>query len=797
MVAMLSPRWHKVLRDIWANKLRTTLVVLSIAVGVFAVGAIATTRVILDRDMTAAYLAINPAHASLYSDGFGDELVRTVQRMDGVADAQGRTSISVRTQVGPEQWKTLVLNVIPDYDDQRINVVRPMTGEWPPSKGAILVERESLAFLGTTVGETITVELPSGRQRSLLVSGSAHDINQFPPLFSGRAYGYITFSTFELLGGSHYFDQIDITVTGDATDAANIEAVAETVRQKIERGGRRVYFVYLPVPGEHPANQYIEPMVWLLGVLGLLSVLSGGFLVLNTVSALLTQQVRQIGMMKAIGARTGQVIGLYLGMVLVFGVLSLFIAVPLGTVGALGFSHMLASLVNFDLTRFTLPPTVLLLEVAVGLLAPLVAALQPVVSGTRITVREAISSYGLSRGPQHRNWLDRALERVRFLSRPLLLSLRNTFRRRGRLMLTLSTLVLGGSIFVGVFSVQASLMRTLDVTLAYWQYDVEIGFSRAYRAEQIEREALAVPGVVAAESWGFDATRRLRPDGTDSKEIYVIAPPADTAMLRPEILEGRWLQAEDENAIVLNTEITKNENDIAVGDEIVLKIDDRETTWTVVGIVRGVLTGPVAYANYPYFTRVAGYVGQAVRLQVVTDGHSPAYTAEVARRLEDHFESIGMRVGSTGTSDDTRQQVIQQFNLIVVFLLVMAVLLALVGGLGLMGTMSLNVLERTREIGVLRAVGASDGAILRIVTVEGLIIGVLSWVLGVIVAWPLSVGMSATVGSMMLQTPLTYAFSLGGAALWLAVVAVIAVLASLLPARNASRLSVREVLAYE
>jgi putative ABC transport system permease protein len=131
------------------------------------------------------------------------------------------------------------------------------------------------------------------------------------------------------------------------------------------------------------------------------------------------------------------------------------------------------------------------------------------------------------------------------------------------------------------------------------------------------------------------------------------------------------------------------------------------------------------------------------------------------------------------------------------FLMVMAILLAVVGGIGLMGTMSINVLEQTREIAVMRAIGAGDGAVIRIVVVEGLLIGMLSWAIGAIVAIPLSIGLSNVVGNAFLRTPLTYTFSASGSALWLAIVIVLAALASILPARNASRVSVRDALAYE
>jgi putative ABC transport system permease protein len=138
-----------------------------------------------------------------------------------------------------------------------------------------------------------------------------------------------------------------------------------------------------------------------------------------------------------------------------------------------------------------------------------------------------------------------------------------------------------------------------------------------------------------------------------------------------------------------------------------------------------------------------------------------------------------------------------QFNVLIMFLLIMAVLLALVGAIGLTGTMSLNVLERTREIGVMRAIGAADGSIFQIVVVEGLLIGLMSWFCGAILALPLGKALSNAVGSMTFRASLDYMYSTGGLGLWLAVASVLAVLASLLPARRASRVSVRDVLAYE
>jgi putative ABC transport system permease protein len=407
-----------------------------------------------------------------------------------------------------------------------------------------------------------------------------------------------------------------------------------------------------------------------------------------------------------------------------------------------------------------------------------------------------MSDYGLSSSHFGEGAVDRLLERLRGLSRPVLLSVRNTFRRKGRLVLTLTTLTLGGAIFIAVFSVRASLLTTLDSWFDLVEYDVYVVFRRGYRIDQLEQEALRVPGVTSAEAWRFASARRQRPDGTESDSINLRAPKADSDLVTPTLVAGRWLLPADENAIVVNTYFLKDDPDIGVGDDMVLAIDGDESSWRVVGIMKGP-PAPMAYVNFDYLARVTGGAGRAGVVFLQTSRHDAAYHARIEKNLEEHFERAGLNVSSTMTSSIERAQVESQFNVLVAFLLIMAILLAVVGGIGLMGTMSLNVLERIREIGVMRAIGASDGAVLRIVIVEGILIGLLSWVVAIVVALPLSKMLSDTVGISILESQLNYTFSTGGTVIWLVVVTGLSALASVLPARSASRITVREVLAYE
>jgi putative ABC transport system permease protein len=183
-------------------------------------------------------------------------------------------------------------------------------------------------------------------------------------------------------------------------------------------------------------------------------------------------------------------------------------------------------------------------------------------------------------------------------------------------------------------------------------------------------------------------------------------------------------------------------------------------------------------------------------LNVVTDGHDQVRQEEVLEALKARFLAAGFEASlETGSAVIIQHR--GQIDILITLLLVMGLLIAIVGGLGLMGTMSMNILERTREIGVLRSVGAENGTIFRMVVAEGALIGLISWALSALVAIPINQFLDQALGERLMTIPIMYVFSYQGLWVWLVVALLLAALASLLPARNAVRLTVRDVLAYE
>jgi putative ABC transport system permease protein len=601
------------------------------------------------------------------------------------------------------------------------------------------------------------------------------------------------------LGGSWDYNQMLVTVSERHTDQAHVSAVAQAVAEKIEGSGRDVYQTLIYMPGRHWAGDIYQAVTIILGILGVLAVFLSAFLVINTVLALLGQHVRQIGVMKAIGGRAFQIVSMYVGQVLVFGMLAFLAAVLLSAYVSHQVNVGLGGYLNYQPGPFRIPWGPAFLQAAIALVSPVAAALAPVLSGTRITVREAVSDYGLGRGRFGKGLIDRLLERIRFLSRPLALSLRNAFRRKARLALTLMTLMLGGAIFIAVFNLWAAMGVALEDTIDFLHSDVTVSLSHPYRLQKLDPLVMSVPGAASFEGWGASGAQLLADDGETAIEITLLAPPADSTQVEPVMVSGRWLLPGDENAIVIGNHLLKERPDLAVGDEVTIKVKERESTWRVVGIYKmaGNIVPPIVFANYERLNGVRNETDMVSELHVATFPQDAVTQRLVARALETRFDQVGIPVAQVQTKVEFTSQQAASIDVLAYFLLVMAVLIALVGGLGLTGMMSMNVLERTREIGVMRAVGASSGAILRIVIAEGMLVGIISWVLAAPLSIPITLMLNQGVGTAIFTVPMDFYFNWQGLALWLVGVLALGALASAVPAWSAARLTIRQVLAYE
>ena len=787
---MRNPRWRKIFSDLAQNKTRTALVVMSIAIGVFAIGSILGSLTILDREIKKTYMDIDPASAVLVTTPFDESLLADINAREDVEIAEGRRSFKVSVDIGEGESKSMQLFVVDDYEDQVLNRIQAESGAFPPPNDAVLIERKAIELINAEVGNTISITTPAGDSFELPIEGLTYDLSQPSAQVVDEAYGYITWSTLESLGEERGYNQLHIRVAENQMDEDHITTVANEIRDELESGGNLVFTVVVPPPGEPGGYVFIVALLNVLGVVGSLTFLLSGFLIVNIISALLSQQTNQIGVMKAVGGRTGQIVRMYLTMVSIFGVLALLIGLPLSYVGGRFLSTFIADLSNFKINDFGIPWWVFLAEIAIGLIVPIVAAMLPVMSGTRITVREAFDSRGIDNNQN--DIINRIISRLRGLPRPVLLSLRNTFRQRVRLGLTLMTLTLAGAVFATVFTVQNSLFNTLDKALLYDNYDVSIELADAYPVEELQPLAEDIEGVTEFQAWAKATGRYDTADG--SEDVNLIGLPDGSDMIVPVMDAGRWLETGDTDGIVINGNISG----VDVGEEITFTVRGEEYTWTVVGIAQAVFNlENFGWTNYESLSTVIDESGLTREIRLNTSESTEAFQKDVAGALGESLAANGFEVRSTATTASLQDDLNTRFNSLVFTLLALAVLLAIVGGLGIAGMTSINVIERMREIGVMRSVGAKDYQILGIFIVESIFVGVIGWVLGALLSLPISRLLSDGVGLAFSSSPLAYSYDLSGAFLWLALALGVAIISSFVPARRAAQITLREVLSYE
>jgi putative ABC transport system permease protein len=796
---ILKPRWSKVLSDLWGDKTRTALVVASIAAGIFAIGTIITTFVILSQDINISYAASNPANIEIWTDPFQEDLIRIIEKIPWVDQVEGRQIFPIQTRRGDENWQGATLIGIDDFDNSSINQLGTVEGSLTPGRNEILFSEDLMNSTGFQVGDAIEVELPDGSTHDLTVAGLVTDQQSARPDSSSTSNGFVTQDTLRGLGAGNYFNRLLITVEGDGGDQGLISQVAADIEDKFGSHNRTVYQMRETRSNEHPMTDTVLALLGLLFALGILITVLSASLIINTLSALLAQQLRQIGVMKLIGARSLQIMGMYLGLVSTYSVIALVLAVPFSAIAGYALANLAASLLGAVLMGFRIIPIAIVAQSVVAFMVPLVAGYFPVNKGAKTNVRRAISNYRPRAGGTKQGFFVRKGRWIRWISRPILLSFRNTFRKKGRLILTIFTLTVAGAVFIGVFNVRASMDNVMDQLYLHFMGDVTINFNQPYNISKVERDLLAVPGITGVEGWGGAGGEILDQDDEGVADLMIVAPPQDTQLLDLNMAAGRWLLPGEEKAMVISDTIYEYYPDLEPGDSLIVEIPgNRQEEWEVVGIYSFVsmMGDPMAYTNFDYVANKINLPNQASSFRIITEPTDKSMQSLI-QRLDRQLEYYDYAVQSIEVGEIQRESVTSAVNLLIIFLLLMALLTAFVGSIGLMGTMSINVLERTREIGVMRTIGAVDRVVMQSVIIEGMVIGLITWLFAIGLSYPISSALLDIVAQAISSSDFALIFTSIGVFVWLGVVVVLSIIASVMPARDAARLTINEVLAYE
>jgi putative ABC transport system permease protein len=776
---------------------RLSMMVVAIALGVFAVASISTAYAILTREIARNYLSTNPAAATIDVKGIDEHMLAGVRAQTGITAAEAAGMMAGRIEVRPHEWLPILLVVTPDLGTARIGTVRLESGRWPIRPDEIVLERTAATLANTALEDEIQVQMPNGAQHALTVRGLAHDPSFAPAAQEQTAYGYVTPATLNLLGEDPSLHLLKITVRDPVGDRPGLERAAIGVADWLRRSGYVLGEVRIP-PYRHPHAGIMTSVLRMLLVFSVLTLLLSAILTATLTSTMLAPQVRQIGMMKAIGARRAQIMHLYVCLIAAIGIAAVAIGLPLGISAGQGLARSTADMLNLELASCAVPVWLYALQVLLGVGLPLTAALLPIQGAVRRSVRATLSDFGAGPASASQGKLIRGISRLGGGDTAFTLAIRNSVRNKSRLALTIGLLATAGALFMTSLNVRSAWQRNLEEAAVERHFDAEFRFAGPQPQAAVSAVLAALPGIPRVEPWSAEAVSRARPDGLSIVRTYpdgghgslqLQAVPRQSAFLQPALIAGQWLGVSGTDGAVLNEQALSMFPGVRIGDPIPLVVRGRVVNLRIIGIVREHLTQATVYISAdPDMTR---------GIRVALDRSDEQSAAKAIAQIENALDRSGFRVVQSISRAQLRRALGGHLFIVTFTLTVMSILMAIVGIMGLGSLMSIHVLERTREFAIMRAIGARAAIIRRGVVGEAVFIGIASACISLLLSVPLTGVVAWIVGTASLGPVMGTVLSAAALPLWLAIVIVSAAVASAYPAWQASTLTIREALDFQ
>jgi putative ABC transport system permease protein len=811
----------KLRRDLRASWPRLALMVVAIAVSLVAFSTVLYAWSVVSRETERAYLSTEPASATILFGPAVDAgemaaIAAEARGLPQVIEATGRSQFTTDLAVGGQvsEIPLQVFAAAPE-DPMRMAIFEVEQGSsWPPAAGEILLRRDSLDLLEVAGGDTVTVETPGGEPARLRVAGTVYDPSLAPAAQQQTGQGYLSTASLAALGEPDVFDQLKIQVAepGEAVPSRDrdvvVAAAGEVGQWLQQKHGLAIREVQVPEPYAHPHQGQADALLSALLIGAGAALLLSTILVANMLGGLFTQQIPQIGIMKAIGARSVRIGRLYLAMTLVVAGVATLLALAPGIWLSRSFAPNVFGFLGIEPASLAAAWWTYPVVLAAGLLLPVTMALVPLVKTARTTVRAAIDHRGLRSGPRVAGGFLARLGRVPWADRGLLMALRNTVRRPARFLLSVGLLASAGAMFVAGMSARDSTQAVADEAVERLRWDVVVQLDSPVSVDALTPVLQRVPGVDRVEGWtrtsaGVSGPGRLPLTRTYPDQghggVFVTAIPADTTMLaRPKLLSGRWLAPRETGAIVLSQVTLANAGlDARAGDTVELTLGGDAIPWRLVGIVEERGDSGGAYVTAEGLAAATDQPASVVStLRVATDRHDEPTRQAIAEGIEGELARAGVGVAAADSAGRTEASTGGHLEPILVILLATALPMGLIGCIGLASTMGANVLERTREFGVMHAIGACPKAVRRIVVAEGLFVALASCLVAAVPAVGLTLAMNAMLGNLFFNAPLPFRISLLASAVWIVLIVLGAMLATEAAASRASRLTVREALAY-
>ncbi|HET9492868.1 MAG TPA: FtsX-like permease family protein [Chloroflexia bacterium] len=824
-------------RYLLGRKMRTLLTTLAVVFGVAVVFAVnmmlPTMAATLSASETGVTGEVDMTVTSVTSNSFSPDALDQVAQTTGVAAVAPAFQ---RQVVLPAESNTPPFNLI-GLEPARSETVRfyqVTDGRFLSDSDtrSAVVSRQLAAAMGIGVGDTFALPTPDGVvELSVVGLFQTQDDQVLVPLSTVQ----------EMFAAPGQITAIDVIITAGAD--------REAVRQELQSKLGSAFSVGSAVANTEFA-QSLQLGLVVLNVFGVLALFMGAFLIFNTFRTVVVERRRDIGMLRAVGATRGTVTRLILVESALQGVigtaLGLALGYLIGTSLMSGLQGVLNQFMRLRLSEPVVPVEAVVLSVVLGIGVTVLAGLLPALAAGRVPVlaalreeRTEVVRRRVSRGalagagfvvlgvvflflpntglillgsvlvlaglvmlaPLLLTPLARLLDPVIhwLFAREGLIAEGNVKRNPGRAAVTVSALMIALAIIVALSSSFLSIRQVFESNLrkslgadilllppnvAVWRGNVGVG-------EEFGRQLGQIPGIATWSGMSF-APALVEGAGM---QVFGIDPATYGQV------SGLGFEQGDDSTYA---ELANGRNAIAnkifmttlgynVGDEVPVQTPNGEQRYRIVGVGTDYM-GAKIVSLYVSKGNMAVDFGRADDIIVMANLAPGADEAAVKTAVEDlmkGYPQLTLYWGAEWVADQLAYlgQLFAAYYVIFIALMIPSVL-------GLINTLAINVLERTREIGVLRAIGATRGQIRRLVVAESLLLGMAGTALGLLVGLALGYGFTTLIGNLF-SANAAYYFPFAGVVFAIALALIMALVASLLPARQAARVKIVQALQYE
>jgi putative ABC transport system permease protein len=715
-----------------------------------------------------------------------------IEALPNVAAVEPRSGVSTRVLVGERRAAARVIGV-PDFARQQVDLVRVESGQLPePGELLSEIQNANTGRFDGREGDTVTLVGPGGAEGpTLAISGRGRNLPGGEDVQDdGIIVFYADAATVARLSGEEGYGRLSLLLD-DPSPAAAADTV-ETVRRQLATVPGFTGFANLPevrAPGEWPGRDETEQFAEILSVITVLALLSALVLISNTMTTLVAEQTGEVAIMRAVGARRRQIGGVYLRTALLLGMLGALSGVALGIVLANLLARYFGQVFWAVEVGFGVDAGVALAGVVVGLVGPALAALPAIRRATRVDLREALGSTGSAVGG---GGAERLLRRVAFLPRTMQIGLRNLGRRRRRNLATVLIVALAVGNLLATMGLAASVGQ---LTRAEWDdhlEDIRVWTTgRATFDRRAEAAIRSTPGVAAAQP------ALVNDVSLDGRAAFVWGVPHEP-LFRHRIVEGRWFDADEAGSGQQVAVIERNLARVAgvsVGELVTLDTAAGPVMLRVVGIARNQQeNGTVLFVPLRTLRTALGVPGGTTTFWIRGESSDEALVDRLASQLEDRLGALGYELGNEITYVAKADNV-EANRTITTSIALLGFVVVAISMVALANAITTNVLERTREIGILRCIGARARDVRRIFATEGVALAVAGWAAGIPLGYALEVLLVWLLRQVLnVEIPIT--FPPGNVAIALAGTVVLALVVLALPVRRAVRFRPGDALRY-